>query len=107
VFAAKHFLDLAGLDFLVEGVERLREFVIDRLARLRPFDENRQIVAALLERNHQVAILLEPPAALQGLLGIVLVFPEIGRRGARFEAGQFFFRARGFKDSSADRQRVC
>jgi hypothetical protein len=44
---------------------------------------------------------------LQHLLRFGLVFPEIGRGGARLEAGQFFFRAGGFKDSSADPQRVC
>jgi hypothetical protein len=32
-------------------------------------------------------ILLETPAALEHLLGFGLVFPEIGRGGARLEAG--------------------
>ena len=90
VLAAEHLLDLAGLHFLVERVERLRELGVDRLARLRPFDEHGEIVALLLERHDQIAILLEPAAALQDLLGFGLVFPEIGRGGARLEAGQFF-----------------
>ena len=104
---AEHLLDFAGLHFLVERVEGLGEFGVDRLARLGPFDEHREVVAALLERQHQVAILLEPAAALQDFLRFDLVLPEVGRGGARFEAGQFFVRAGGFKDSSADRQRAC
>jgi hypothetical protein len=43
---------------------------------------------------------------LQHLLGVGLVFPEIGRGSARLEAGQFLLGFRRFKDSSADRQRV-
>jgi hypothetical protein len=43
---------------------------------------------------------------LQHLLGIGLVFPEIRRGSARLEAGQFLLGFGGFKDSSADRQRV-
>jgi hypothetical protein len=61
----------------------------------------------LLERHDEIAILLQAPAALHDLLGFDLVVPETGRGGARFEAGQFFVGAGGFKDSSADPQRVC
>jgi hypothetical protein len=43
---------------------------------------------------------------LQHFLGVGLVFPEIGRGGARLEAGQFLLGFRSFKDSSAGRQRV-
>jgi hypothetical protein len=53
----------------------------------------------------QVAILLQPPAALQNLLRLCLVFPEIGSRGSRLDAGQFVVGSCGFKDSYADRQR--
>ena len=107
VLAAEHLLDLAGLHFLVERVERLRELGVDRLAGLGPLDEHGEIVALLLERRDELAILLEPAAALQHLLRFGLVLPEIGRGGARLEAGQFFVGAGGLKDSSADRQRVC
>ncbi len=51
VLAAEHLLDLAGLHFLVERVERLRELGVDRLARLGPFDEHGEVVALLLERH--------------------------------------------------------
>ena len=90
VLAAEHLLDLAGLHFLIERVERLGELGVDRLARLRPFDQHGEIVALLLERHDEIAILLEPPAALQHLLRFGLIFPEIGRGGARLEAGQLF-----------------
>jgi hypothetical protein len=106
VLAAQHLLDLAGLHFLVEHVECTRDFVVDGLARLGPFDEHCQVVALCPERAHEIELLLEPAAALQDLLRFSLVFPEIGRGGARFEAVQLVFRAGGFKDNSADRQRV-
>jgi hypothetical protein len=107
VLAAEHLLDLAGLYFLIERFERLRELVVHRLARLGPFDEHSEVVGSLPERQHQVAILFEAAAPLQNLLGFGLVFPEIGRGSARLEAGQLLVGAGGFKDSSGDRQRVC
>jgi hypothetical protein len=107
VLAAEHLLDLAGLHFLIERVERLRELGVDRLAGFGPFDEHREIVAALLERHHEIAIQLQAPSALQGLLRFGGVFPEIGRGGFVFEAGQLFVGAGRFKDSSADRPHVC
>jgi hypothetical protein len=106
VLAAEHLLHLAGLDLLIERVEPLRELRVHRLARLRPFEQNGKVVGALAQRHHQVALLLEPLAALQDLLRFGLILPEIWRCGFVFEAGQFFVGAGGFKDSSADRQRV-
>jgi len=105
VLAAEHFLDLCRLHFAIEGIERLREFRIDRLAGLGPLDQDGQVVTLFLEREHQVAVLLETPPALQDFLRFELVFPEIGRGGARLEAGQFVGWMRSFKDSSADRSR--
>jgi hypothetical protein len=107
VLAAEHLLDLAGLHFLIEEIERLRELGVDALAGVRPLDQHGEIVALLLERDAQVAILLQPAAALQDLLRFGLVFPEIGRGGARLEAVQFVCGSRRLKDSSADRWRVC
>src|SRR5439155_18790006 len=49
VLAAEHLLDLAGLYFLIERLEGLCEFRVDRLARLRPLDEHAEIIALLLE----------------------------------------------------------
>jgi hypothetical protein len=86
VLAAEHLLDLAGLHFLIEPIEPLRELGIDGLAGLGPLDEHSQIVGLLGQRQDEVALLLEAAAALQDLLRFGLVFPEIGSGGARFEA---------------------
>jgi len=107
VLAAEHLLDLAGLHFLIERLERVRELGVHGLARLGPFDEHGKVVALLAQRGDQVAVLFQAAAALQYFLGFGLVLPEIGRGGARFEAGQFFLRAGRFKDSSGDRPRAC
>jgi hypothetical protein len=107
VLAAEHLLDLAGLHLLIERFEGLAELGVDGFAGFRPLDEHGQIVALFLQRTNEIEILFQPTPALQDLLGIALVLPEIRRGGARFEAGQFLFGFGGFKDSSADRQRVC
>jgi len=107
VLAAEHLLDLARLDLLIEGLQGLRELGVDGLARIGPLDQDGEIVALLLERQDEIAILLEAAAALLDSLRFSLIFPEIGRGGAGFEAGQLFVRSSGFKDSSADRRRAC
>ena len=94
------------LHFLVERLDGLRELGIDLLAGGGPLDEDAEVVALLLERRHELAVLFEAAAALQDALGFGLVFPEIGRGGARLEAGQFFSGVGAFKDSSADPQRA-
>ena len=87
------FLISAGLDFLLELVEGLRELGVDGLARLGPLDEHGEIVGCgVFSDSTSVAILLEPAAALQELLRFGLVLPEVGRGGARLEAGQFVVR---------------
>jgi hypothetical protein len=107
VLAAHHLLDLAGLDFLIERLERLRELGVDGFARLRPFHQDREVVAFFPERGDEIAIQLEPPAALQDLLRFGLIVPKIRRGGTRLEAGQLVFGSSGFKDSSGDRPRAC
>ncbi len=107
VFPAEHFLHLRRLHFVIERVERLRELGIHRFARFRPFDQYREIVALLLQRQHQLAVLLQAAAALQYFLRFELVFPEVRRGGAGFEAGQFVSGVGGFKDNSANRSPVC
>ena len=90
VLAAEHLLDLAGLHFLIEHIERFGEFRVNGLARFRPFDEDGEIVGPLLQRAYEVLLLLETPPALQDTLGLGLVLPEIGRGGPRLETTQFF-----------------
>jgi hypothetical protein len=106
VLAAEHLLDLAGLDLLVERLERVDELAVDRLAGFGPLHEHGEVVALLAQRDDELAILLEPSAALQDLLRFGLVLPEIWRGGARLEAGQFLFGPRGLKDSSGGRPRA-
>ena len=70
-------------------------------------DEHAEIVGPLSEGRGELAVLFEPAAALQHALRLGLIFPEVGRGGARLEAVQFVGRVSGFKDSSTDRQPVC
>jgi hypothetical protein len=107
VLASEHLLDLGGLHFAIERLEPLRELGVDALALLGPLQKHGEIVALAAQRQGEIAVLFEAPAALQDALGFGLILPEIGGGGPRLEACQFFFGACGFKDSSADRQRVC
>jgi hypothetical protein len=107
VLAAEHLLDLAGLHFLIECIERLDELSVDRLAGLSPLDQNGQIVALLPERDDQIAVLLETAPPLQDFLRLCLIFPEVGGGGAPLEACQLFVGSSGLKDNSADRARAC
>jgi len=93
VLAAEHLLDLAGLDFLIEGIEGARDVGFDRFAGVGPLEEDGEIVDFAPERHDEVAVLLEPAAALEDSLCFGLVFPEIRRGRARLESGQLFFRA--------------
>jgi hypothetical protein len=107
VLAAEHFLDLAGLHFPVQRIQRLRELGVDGLACFRPFDQDGQVVAPLLQGFGEISVLLQAPPALQDFLGLGLVLPEIRRRGQGLESIQFVSRAGGLKDSSAGRPRAC
>jgi len=107
VFPAEHLLDLARLHFGIEGFEAGRELGVYRLARLGPFDQDREVVVLLLERENEIAILLDAAAALLDFLRFRLILPEVRSGGAYVEAGQFFVRPGLLKDSSADRQPAC
>ena len=76
----------------VERLEAGRELGVHRLARFGPFDEDGEVVVLLLERENEIAVLLEPAAALLDLLRFGLILPEIRGGGAHVEAGQFFVR---------------
>jgi hypothetical protein len=106
VLPSEHLFRLARLDFAAELIERAREIVENRLARLGPLDEDAQILDAALQRLAQVAVVLEPAPALQELLRRRLVFPEIGISGALLYLGEFICGASRVKDGSADRRRA-
>jgi hypothetical protein len=106
VLAAEHLLRLTGVDFGRQPVERAPEIVGDRLPRLGPFREDRQVLQPRVERVPELEIFLEAAAALQELLGRRLILPEI-------REGDFFFYllelvrgACGVKDSSAGQRPV-
>jgi hypothetical protein len=106
VLAAEHLLGLARFDFGEELVETARQIVGDRLPGLRPFDQDGEVVHPAAERVAQVAILLEPPAALEQLLGVLLILPEVRVGNAQLYPGELVGGAGRVKDSSADRMRV-
>ena len=106
VLAAEHLLRFASFDFRAEIVEPAHQIVDDRLARLRPFDEDGEIVGAALQRFAEIDVALECLAALEDLLRRRLVLPEIGIGRLLFYLGEFVRGAGGVKDSSADRMRA-
>jgi hypothetical protein len=92
VLAAEHLLDFAGLHFLREGIERLRELGVDRFTGFRPLDQHRQVVAFFGEGHDEIAVLLQATATLEHFLGVGLVLAGVGSGGPSFEARQFFVR---------------
>jgi hypothetical protein len=106
VLAAEHLLRLAGLDFSPELVEAFRQIGDDILARLGPFDQDREIVDTPLQRRTQIEVGFERLAALQGLLGRRLVLPEIRSGRLLLYFREFVGGTRPVKGSSGDRSRV-
>ncbi len=105
VLAAEHLLGLAGVDEGRELIEGAAEIVGHRLPRLRPLDEDMEILDAAGERLAQFAVLFEAATALQHLLGTSLILPEIRGADAFFYSRELDFRAGGVKDGSAGRWR--
>jgi hypothetical protein len=104
VLAAEHLAGLGRLDVAGERLESRQQLRLHRLARLRPLDEHAEIVGPALERVAEAQLLLEPAAALQQLLRLALVLPEVGLGDPRLDARELGAVARGVKDSSADRR---
>jgi len=77
VLATEHLLGLAGIDLGREIVEGAAEVVAHRLASLDPLDEHAEVVELALQRVAELHVLLEPAAALQDLLRVRLILPEI------------------------------
>jgi hypothetical protein len=105
VLAAEHFLGLASVNLRSELVERASEVVGHRFAGFGPFHQDVKVVELALQRVAQLHVLLEPAAALQELLRVRLVFPEVRFGDALFDLGQFDCGAGGVKDGSAGRRR--
>ena len=90
----------------MEFVEAFQQIAVDGLARPGPLDEHAQIVGAALQRLAERQLLFEPAAALQQLLRLGLVLPEIGIGDAGLDLVELGAVIRSVKDSSADRRPV-
>jgi hypothetical protein len=99
VLAPEHLLGLGGLDLHGQRVKGARQLGQHVLSLACPLGQHGEIVFALSEALDEIALFLEPVAALEDLLRFGLIFPEIGRGGALFELRQLLGRVRGFKDN--------
>jgi hypothetical protein len=85
VLAAEHLLDFGGFDLALEIVEAAAEVGFDRFALLQPFGQHGEVFVPLLQRVAQGDVLLQAAAALQELLGVGLIRPEVGIGDALFD----------------------
>ena len=92
------------LDLGLEGIECLLQVRNHVLARLRPLDEDDQVVDPTAERVLEVHVLAHPLPPAERRLGFGLVVPEIRRGDMRLEPAQFLVKSSGVKDSSGDRR---
>ena len=102
VLAAKHFLDLGGLDLRGQVVQALRQVLADILTLARPLDEHFEVVTTLFQRLRQFVVLLQSTTTLQHALRLGGIVPEIWRRGLFLEPCDFVSGAGRVKDNSAD-----
>jgi hypothetical protein len=107
VLAAQHLLGLAGVDLYRQLVKRASEVVSDRFAGLGPFDQHVEVVEPALQGIAQLHVLLEAAPALQQLLCVRLILPEVGSGDAFFYFGKLDGGTGDVKDSSAGRRRVA
>jgi hypothetical protein len=84
VLPSEHLLGFPGIDDGGQFIETAREVVEDRLATLSPFRKHGQVLRPRTQGFAEVAILFEPPPALQEFLGCGLVFPEVRGRDTLF-----------------------
>jgi hypothetical protein len=104
VLAAEHLLVLGGLDLGLQLGEASLEVIVDGLVLLEPFADDHEVGRGGLQARREIDVLPEAPAALEDLLGLCLVAPEVRRADALLEAGDFLFGTSGLKDNSAGRR---
>ena len=104
VFAAEHLLGFRRLDLGVEGLQRALEVRNDGFTRFRPVDQHADIVDPFGEAVAQRDVIGEAPLALQRLLRLGRVVPEVGRSDLPLELGYLPRIVRVVKDSSACRR---
>jgi hypothetical protein len=103
--AREHRADLGRLDVALVDVDAGLQIAQHVLALPRPIEEDRQVVGLLAQRLGQRAVVLDLAAALQDLLRVGLVLPEIRRRDGRLDLGQLALQPRFVKAPSADQRR--
>ncbi len=104
MFAREHLLGLGGVDLVLEVVQAALEIGGHVFPAAGPLEQHAEVADAAAERVAQLDVLAQPATALQGLLGVRLVFPELRGRDAGFERGEFVVGSRPVKDSSGDRR---
>jgi hypothetical protein len=103
MLAAQHLAGLGLLDVRLELVEPLGEIAVNRLTGLGPLDEDAEVVGATLEGLTGRQLFIEAATALQQLLRLAGIFPEIGVGNAALDLFELRTMARFVKDSSANR----
>jgi hypothetical protein len=103
VLPAEHLLDFAGVDVALKRVERSAEILLDRLPRLGPLDQHPHVVGVLTQRLAELPVFFETAAALEDLLRVGLVVPEVGGGRQCFYLGKLGVETGDVKDSSGDR----
>jgi hypothetical protein len=84
-FAREHRADFGGVDIAGKLIQTAGQIANHVLALLGPVDENAEVVGLASERRGQRLVAFQTAPPLQYLLCVVLVFPEIRRRGLRFQ----------------------
>jgi hypothetical protein len=104
MLAAEHLLDFGGVHLRLEAVEAALEIGKHLFALLRPFEQHAEVVDLLGETVAQLDVFGEPSLALEGLLRVGLVVPEIRRRDFQLELRELPGIVSIVKDSSASRK---
>jgi hypothetical protein len=107
VRAAEHFFDFGRFDGGLELVQTTHEVAGHILALTCPLDEDAKILGAALQRLTRGGVFLDPAPALQDLLGLGLVLPEIGLGDPLLDIGDLLRRVGGVKDTSGDPSPAC
>jgi hypothetical protein len=107
VRAAEHFLDFGGFDCGLELVETTDEVAGHLLALPCPLDEDAKVLGASFQRLTRGGVFFDPAPALQDLLGLGLILPEIGLGDPLLDFGDLLRRVGGVKDTSGDPSPAC
>jgi len=85
VLAAQHLLGLSGLDLQVQGIERASQIGEHVFPAAGPLEQHADVVGFGGQAGDKLDVLRQATLALQRLLCVGLVVPEICRRDLLFE----------------------